>query len=397
MDVGAISPRARELKATAARLIEELVWPIEREAAETGALDPARLEAVRQAGRKAGLAMLNMPASVGGADLPMLDLVALEEETGKATNGLGFLVVDRGPRELLDVATPAQIERYVLPVVRGETREAWAVTEPGAGSDVAGIAATARRDGDDWIVNGEKWFVTGGDQAGFFIVLANADDEAGATPTLFLIDKDAPGLIVNRAPRFMHDPYHSKHLEMSFVDCRVPDANRVEGSGGDDAKRWFALERLMIAARCCGAAERLLDRSRAWALEREAFGHPIADYQAIQFMLADSLTELAAARLLTYHAATAWDRDVDRKIVHGKVAMAKLYASEMANRVADRAVQIFGGRGYMTENPAERYYRELRVDRIWEGTSEIQRSIIARGLLKRGAAAYLAGASEPAS
>lgn len=148
----------------------------------------------------------------------------------------------------------------------------------------------------------------------------------------------------------------------------------------------------MIAARCCGAAERLIDLSRDWALEREAFGHPIAEYQAIQFMLADSLTELAAARLLTWHAATAWDRGDDGKIVHGKVAMAKLYASEMANQVADRAVQIFGGRGYMTENPAERYYRELRVDRIWEGTSEIQRSIIARGLLKRGAAAYLDGA-----
>jgi alkylation response protein AidB-like acyl-CoA dehydrogenase len=166
----------------------------------------------------------------------------------------------------------------------------------------------------------------------------------------------------------------------------------VPGAGGDDAKRWFSLERIMIAARCCGAAERLIDLARAWALEREAFGHPIAEYQAIQFMLADSLTELAAARLLTWHAATSWDRGDDPRIVHGKVAMAKLYASEMANRVADRAVQIFGGRGYMTENPAERYYRELRVDRIWEGTSEIQRSIIARGLLKRGAAAYLDGA-----
>jgi acyl-CoA dehydrogenase len=397
MDIGEISPRARELKATAARLIEELIWPLERDAAETGELDEAAMERARQAGRAAGLAMLNMPASVGGADLPMLDLVALEEETGTATNGLGFLIVDRGPRELLDAATPDQIERYVLPVVRGETREAWAITEPGAGSDVAGIAATAVRDGDDWIVNGEKWFVTGGDQASYFIVLANAADEGGSTPTLFLIDKDAPGLVVTRAPRFMHDPYHARHLEMKFVDCRVPEANRVGGSGGDDAKRWFALERLMIAARCCGAAERLLDLSREWALEREAFGHPIADYQAIQFMLADSLTELAAARLLTYHAATAWDRDVDRKIVHGKVAMAKLYASEMANRVADRAVQIFGGRGYMTEHPAERYYRELRVDRIWEGTSEIQRSIIARGLLKRSAAAYLDGATPPSS
>jgi alkylation response protein AidB-like acyl-CoA dehydrogenase len=318
----------------------------------------------------------------------MLDLVAIEVVAGQATNGLGFIVADRGPRELLAAATPEQVERWVMPVVRGETREAWAITEPGAGSDFAGIQATAIRDGDEWVLNGEKWFVTGGDLASYYIVLVNAESEQ----PLFLVDKGTPGLEVVREPQFMHDPYTSKHQELRLVDCRVPEANRVPGAGGDDTKKWFSLERIMIAARCCGAAERLIDLARAWALEREAFGHPIADYQAVQFMLADSLTELAAARLLTLHAATSWDRGDDAKIVHGKVAMAKLYASEMANRVADRAVQIFGGRGYMTENPAERYYRELRVDRIWEGTSEIQRSIIARGLLKRGAAAYLDGA-----
>jgi alkylation response protein AidB-like acyl-CoA dehydrogenase len=149
----------------------------------------------------------------------------------------------------------------------------------------------------------------------------------------------------------------------------------------------------MIAARCCGATERLLELARDFALEREAFEHPIAEYQGVQFPLADSLTELLAARLLTYHAAHEFDTNADGRIVHGKVCMAKLFASEMAGRVADRAVQIFGGRGYMAENPAERHFRELRVDRIWEGTSEIQRVIIARGLLKRGIAAYVG--SEP--
>jgi alkylation response protein AidB-like acyl-CoA dehydrogenase len=144
----------------------------------------------------------------------------------------------------------------------------------------------------------------------------------------------------------------------------------------------------MIAARCCGAAERLIELARSWSLERSASGKKISQYQAIQFMLADSVTELNAARLMTYQVAQSWDRD-DPSVLHGKTAMAKLYASEMAGRVADRAVQIFGGRGYMTENPAERYYRELRVDRIWEGTSEIQRLIIARGMLKRGVGAYL--------
>ncbi|MFN8664922.1 MAG: acyl-CoA dehydrogenase family protein [Thermomicrobiales bacterium] len=385
MEVGQVSERAQAIKARAVQFIAEELWPLEAEIAASGVVDRAKVDAARAKARAAGFANLNMPEQYGGLDLPMLDLVAIEEESGKATNGLGFFVADRGPRELLDAVTLEQAERWVLPVVRGEMSEAWAITEPGAGSDVMGIQASAERDGDAWVLNGEKWFVTGGDRANYYIVLAWADGEQ----TLFIVEKGTPGLEVLREPHFMHDPYIVKHQEVRLTECRVPDANRVPGAGGDDAKRWFSLERIMIAARCCGAAERLLDLGRDWAIEREAFGHPIANYQGIQFMLADSLTELAAARLLTWHAATSWDRGDDPKIVHGKVAMAKLFASEMANRVADRSVQIFGGRGYMTENPAERYYRELRVDRIWEGTSEIQRSIIARGLLKRGAAAYL--------
>lgn len=388
MEVGQVSERAQAIKARAVQFIADELWPLEAEIAETGVIDRAKVDAARAKARASGFANLNMPAQFGGLDLPMLDLVAIEEESGKATNGLGFFVADRGPRELLDAVTPQQAERWVLPVVRGEISEAWAITEPGAGSDVMGIQASAEREGSEWVLNGEKWFVTGGDRASFYIVLAWADGEQ----TLFIVEKGTPGLEVLREPHFMHDPYIVKHQEVRLTNCRVPDANRVPGAGGDDAKRWFSLERIMIAARCCGAAERLLDLGRDWAIEREAFGLPIANYQGIQFMLADSLTELAAARLLTWHAATSWDRGDDPKIVHGKVAMAKLFASEMANRVADRSVQIFGGRGYMTENPAERYYRELRVDRIWEGTSEIQRSIIARGLLKRGAAAYLDGA-----
>ena len=314
----------------------------------------------------------------------MLAQTALEEEAGKATNGLGFVVAERGPVELLEIVSPEQLERYVLPVFRHERQEAWAVTEPGAGSDVSAIEATAVRDGDEWVLNGEKWFVTGGEKADFYLVLAVAEGEQ----TLFFVDRDTPGCEVLRTPRFMHDPYLYKHLELGFRDCRVPDGNRVPTGGNEGAKKWFVVERLMIAARCCGAVQRLIDESTAWSQERQAFGGPIADLQAIQFMLADSLTELLAARLLTYHAAHAFDSEPDPKIVHGKVAMAKLFASEMAGRVADRAVQIFGGRGYMTEYPAERHFRELRVDRIWEGTSEIQRVIVARGLLKRGRAAY---------
>ena len=176
---------------------------------------------------------------------------------------------------------------------------------------------------------------------------------------------------------------------MRFEKCRVPDADRVTASGEEGAKAWFTAERLFIAARCCGTAERLIEMARAWALDRVAYGHPIADYQGIQFPLADSLTELAAARVLTYYAAAEFDRGGDARIAHGKAAMAKLFASEMVARVADRAVQVFGGRGFMQEHVVNRYYREVRVDRIWEGTSEIQRLIIARGLMKRGAAPYI--------
>jgi len=373
------------LKEAVGDFLEAEVYPLETRIAERGAIDHSEVDAVRRKAREAGFSMLNMPEAVGGRDLSMLGQVALEEEAGKATNGLGFAVVDRGPRELYEIATPEQIERYVMPIVRGEYREAWALTEPGAGSDLSGLAATAVRDGDDWVLNGEKWFVTSEGDPGVYIVLAVAEGEQ----TLFLVDPDSAGLEIRRTPSFLHDPYLDHHPEIVFADCRVPDANRVPASGDAGAKEWILVERLFIAARCCGAALRLVDVTAAWAQEREAFGAPIADYQGISFPLADSLTELHAARLLTYHAAHAFDALADRKIVHGKVSMAKLYASEMAGRVADRAVQAFGGRGYMVESPAARFFRELRVDRIWEGTSEIQRSILSRALLKRGAAPYL--------
>jgi acyl-CoA dehydrogenase len=375
----------RALKEAVARFLEQHVYPLEERIAGRGAIDPDELEKLRRSARDAGFAQLNMPAELGGGDLSMLGQVALEEEAGKATNGLGFAVVDRGPRELYEIATPEQVERYVRPIVAGEYREAWALTEPGAGSDLSGLQATAVRDGDEWVLNGEKWFVTSEGDPGVYIVLAVAEGEQ----TLFLVEPDAPGLAIQRTPGFLHDPYVDRHPEIVFRDCRVPEANRVPASGDAGAKEWILVERLFIAARCCGAALRLVDLTAQWTKEREAFGSPIAEYQGVSFPLADSLTELHAARLVTYHAAHAFDTLSDRSVVHGKVSMAKLYASEMAGRVADRAVQALGGRGYMVESPAARFFRELRVDRIWEGTSEIQRSIISRGLLKRGAAAYL--------
>ena len=205
-----------------------------------------------------------------------------------------------------------------------------------------------------------------------------------------MLDIDTPGIRVVRTPAYAHTyPYH--HPVVAFEDVRVPAANLIgsEGDGLTFVYSWFRYERLMIAARCCGAAERLIDEATAFAKDRVQFGRPIIENQAIAHMLADSVTELWAARLMTYELAKNIDRGVDLKVQHAQCSMVKLYASEMANRVADHAVQIFGGRGYMRENVAERFWREVRVDRIWEGTSEIQRLILARGLLKRGVGPYV--------
>jgi len=369
-----------ELKARVASFVETEGYPLEQRIAERGSIDSAEVEALRRKARAAGFAMLNMPPDHGGIGLSMLGQVAIEEEAGKATNGLGFAIVDRGPRELLAILTPEQAERFVAPIVRGEWREAWALTEPGAGSDLSGLKTSAVRNGSDWVLNGEKWFVTSEGDPGVYVVAAVADGEQ----MLFLVEPGTPGLEIAKTPGFLHDPYLDHHPEIVLRKVRVPDENRVPASGDEGAKEWILIERLFIAARCCGAATRLLDLATEWAKERQAFGAPIAEYQGVSFQLADSLTELHAARLLTYHAAHAFDELGNRKLVHGKVSMAKLYASEMAGRVADRAVQILGGRGYNVESPAARHFRELRVDRIWEGTSEIQRLVIARALERRG-------------
>ncbi len=292
---------------------------------------------------------------------------------------------------LPQVATEHQLETWVKPTIEGRRNECYAITEEGAGSDVDAIEATARREDDLYVLNGVKWHVTSANKAdyAFFQGKLTEGPHAGAH-ALFIVDLDTPGVRVVRTPAYTHN-YSSHHPVIAFEDVRVPASQRIgdEGTGMDFTYEWFRYERLMIAARCCGAAQRLTDEATGFARDRRAFGRPISEYQAIQFMLADSLTELWAARLMTYDTARNIDAGADVKVQHAQCSMVKLYASEMANRVADRAVQIFGGRGYMRENVAERFYRELRVDRIWEGTSEIQRIIVADQLFKRGADALI--------
>lgn len=329
-----------------------------------------------------GFSAIDVPKSHGGLELSLEEQVAIWEQLGRVTNALSWCFSE--PQSwMFDACDEDQIERYVLPMMRGELKDCYAITESGPGSDVAGLEATAVRSGDDYILNGEKWYVTSGNLADYFWFQARLPDEG--TEALFFVDQGTAGIEIIATPTFSHT-YAAHHPTYRFADVRVAASQRV-GKPDDGlafTRAWFRHERLMIGARSCGAAARLIEEAMAFASQRIVDGAPLSEKQAIQFMLADSVTELYASRLMTYDAARAIDRGENVKALHSRCSMVKLYVSEMANRVADRAVQIFGGRGYMRENVAERFFRELRVDRIWEGTSEIQRLIIARSLLKRG-------------
>jgi alkylation response protein AidB-like acyl-CoA dehydrogenase len=375
-----------EIQARAREFVDHELIPFEVEAEmNSGELPQDVKERHRRRARELGLAAMNMPSNLGGGGLSVFQQVLVSEQIGRVTNALGW-VVETPAGWLPKVATDHQMKTWVLPTIKGERTECYAISEEEAGSDVDAISATARREEDSYVLNGVKWHVTSANHAdhAFFQAKLTSGPHA-ASHAMFIVDLDSPGVRVVRTPRYTHT-YAAHHPVIAFEDVKVPAANLVggEGDGMSFVYEWFRYERLMIAARCCGAAERLTDEASTFAKERRAYGSPISDYQAIQFMLADSLTELWGARVMTYRLAQSIDEGIDTKIEHAQCSMVKLFASEMANRVADRAVQIFGGRGYMRENVAERFYRELRVDRIWEGTSEIQRVIIADQLFKRG-------------
>lgn len=351
-----------------------------------GYLSPEKRAEVREKIRPLNVHSSSLPRRVGGTEFSWEDQVIINEEIGKLTNALGWLVW--APAIVLKHANEYQVERWVRPAAEGRRDACYAVTEENAGSDASKLETTAVPDSDHWLINGTKWHVTSGDVADFVVLQAATDPNIGDGNTLFIVDLDTPGVELVDHPKYMHNLIDG-HPRYRFNNVRIPDANRfgAVGEGLTISKEWFLHERVLIAARCCGAAMRLIDEASAYAQQRVQFGSPIAEYQMIQQKLADCVTELWAARLMTQAAAQAADRaqsEADRKLVHAKASMAKLYASEMAGRIADHAVQIFGGRGYMRDNVAERFFRELRVERIWEGTSEIQRMIIASSLYKRG-------------
>jgi len=378
------------IRDTARDFVETLI-PYEVEAELAGGQLPKELTAEHHARAiELGLYATNMPKSVGGPGYTALQQVLVQEQVGRVTNALAW-VAHTPPQWWAPVATDYQLQRWLLPAVRGEKHEAYAITEEFAGSDVSALETTARRDGDDYIINGVKWHVTSYNLADYVFVQARlVGGEHEGDHVLLVVDLPSPGVEVVRSPQYTHH-IADEHPIVSFTDVRVPATHLVgaEGEGMMFTQDWFRFERIMVSSRCVGAAQRLVDETTAFAKDRIVDGKPLGEHQLVAGMLADCATELFAARSLLYEVARSIDAGLDRKVLHGQASMAKLYCSEMAGRVADRAVQIFGGRGYMRENVAERMYRELRVERIWEGASEIQRIIIGRQLMLRGPQAIL--------
>ena len=374
-----------ELQAAARGFADELI-PLEVEAELAGGELPTGVrESHAERARALGLTATNIPVEHGGRGCTTLQQVLVQEQGGRVTNALAW-VMTTPPGWLPAVATPFQRDRWLGPTVRGDAVECYAITEEHAGSDVAELAATARRDGDGYLLDGEKWHVTSFNEATYAFFQARlVDGDHAGEHAMFFVDLPTPGVRVVRTPAYMHSIGH-QHPIVAFEGVRVPATHLVgaEGDGMTFAHEWFRFERLMVAARCVGAADRLVEEANTFALVRQVGGQPLADYQMVQAMLADSVTELFAARSMLYATARAIDEGLDRKAAHAACSMVKLYASEMSGRVADRAVQVFGGRGYMRENVAERFFRELRVERIWEGASEVQRVIIAQQLARRG-------------
>jgi alkylation response protein AidB-like acyl-CoA dehydrogenase len=382
-----LSRRDRELQQRARDFAEEILIPLEDECEREDGLSAESHERAKRAVLDWGFNAINHSREDGGQGYDLFQVMLIEEQWGRATGALWD--IPWRPSIPLARGTEEQKRRYLRPACRGERRDAYAITEEGAGSDPSMIQTIARRDGDDWLLNGEKWHVTSGDVADFLLVHAHVD-ASGSKATIFLVDKDAAGVRVVRSPRYMHT-FVFEHPIVAFENVRVIHEQILGeiGEGLELTKDWFVEERLMIGARTVGAATRALELSLTFAKERVQFGVPIFSFQAIEFMLADMAAEIMAAKAALYRVCWEASRGgSERKRTHAMASAVKLLCSETAGRVVDKAVQIHGGRGYMREQPVERLYRELRVDRIWEGTSEIQRAVIGNELAKRGPSVY---------
>jgi len=373
----------RLLVETTRQFIEAEIYPHERTVDRLGEV-PAELSSeIKRKAIELGLYSANMPESVGGGGLDVMSQMYFERELGKCNWALQKFI--GRPSAILMACKDEQIERYLLPTVRGQKMEVFALTEPGSGSDAMSISTSARQQGDDYILKGQKHFISGVGLPDFAIVFTvTGIDE---TPkgkrkrvTAFLVDRGEPGFTIRRGPRCVSYRAYD-NFELFFDDVRLHRRQILgeEGRGFDLANEWLTGGRVMIAANCCGKAERALDLAIGWAATRKQFGQTIGKFQGVSFKLADMATELRAADMLTAH--TCW-KLAQGTMSNADAAMAKLYASEMLGRVTDHAIQIFGGMGLMDELPLEMLWRDARIERIWEGTSEIQRHIISRDLLR---------------
>ncbi|PVH27694.1 acyl-CoA dehydrogenase family protein [Pararhodobacter oceanensis] len=380
----ALSDEQRMIVETTRSFVEAELYPHEALVERTGHLPMELIRELQQKAMAAGLYAANMPEEVGGAGLDTLSWLLYERELGRANYALHWTCVAR-PSNILLAGTEDQRERYLMPCIRGETWDCLAMTEPGAGSDLRGMSASARQEGSDWVLNGTKHFISHADIAGFtiaFMATGEEDTPRGKKKkiTAFFVDKGTKGFTVRDGYRNVsHRGYSNAILE--FDDCRVP-AENVLGEvhkGFEVANDWLGATRLQVAATSIGRADRALGHALDWAAERKQFGQQIGKFQGVSFKLADMALELKAAELLTYEAA--WKLDAGT-VTDGDMAMAKLKATEALAMIADEAIQIHGGMGLMDELPLERIWRDARVERIWEGTSEIQRHIISRELLR---------------
>ena len=374
MDFG-LNTEQRLIVETVRSFVEAELYPHEQEVERLDAV-PAELAAdIRAKALKSGLYAANMPGELGGGGLDAMGLTLMERELGRASYALQMLVAR--PSNILQACAGEQVEKYLLPAIRGGRHDCLAMTEPGAGSDVRSMQTKAVRDGDGYVVNGTKHFISHADTADFVILFVVTGPKQF---TALLVDLDSTGLTVRRGSGCVsHRGYHQ--CELSFADCRVPVANRLgdEGAGFALMGEWLGASRLSVAATSLGRARRALDMSVEWAANRRQFGQPIGRFQGTGFKLADMATDLEAAELLTLRAAWLLD---EGRMSDADAAMAKLFATEALGRITDQAVQIFGGMGLMDELPIERFWRDARVERIWDGTSEIQRHIISRSLLR---------------
>lgn len=363
--------------------VEQELYPHEAEVEKNNQIDDAVVEKIKQKAIELGLYAANMPEEFGGGGLDSLTLCLMEKELGKANFGLQYIVAR--PSNILLACKDEQIERYLLPTISGEKVDCLAMTEPNAGSDVRSMQCKAERDGEYFVINGSKHFISHADMADYVILFAASGVED--TPrgpkkkiTSFLVDMGTPGFTVEPGYNSVsHRGYHN--FILNFDNCRLHESQMLgeEDHGFDVANEWLGATRLSVAAMCLGRAERALKIAIEWAATREQFGQPIGKFQGVSFKLADMSMELQAAELLTFRAA--WN-DTQGNMSNSDAAMAKLKASEMLAMVSDEAIQILGGMGLMDDMPLERIWRDHRVERIWDGTSEIQRHIISRSLLR---------------